>query len=256
MSTRAQPAATLASTVLRPAHDRFHTELDWLDSRHTFAFGHHRDTRWQGFRGLRVINDDRVAAGAGFGRHGHRDMEILSWVTSGTLRHEDNLGNGSDIKQGDLQRMSAGTGVVHAELNPSDVDPVEFLQIWIEPDRSGQAPGYEQKHFDPELSRARWQLLASPDGDHGSLSLNADVRLSRANLASGESVKAEIARERAVWLHIVQGEIEVNGQHLSSGDGLGMQPGELKKLTITGRSHPDGKKAATRPSEVLLFDLD
>jgi hypothetical protein len=191
--------------TLRPADARGHVELDWLDSRHSFSFGEYHDPAHMGFRALRVINEDLVKPARGFDTHGHRDMEILTWVLSGELRHEDSLGNGSVIRPGELQRMSAGTGVLHSERNPSDRTPVHLLQIWILPDRRGHAPGYEQTRF-PETGRdGRLQLLASPDGAGGSVTIHQDARLYAVRLPPGASVRHALAQGRAAWLQVTHG---------------------------------------------------
>src|SRR5438067_2753920 len=174
--------------TLRPAEARGRTALDWLDSRHTFSFSDYYDPEQMGFRSLRVINDDRVAPGGGFGTHGHRDMEILTYVLEGALEHRDSLGTGSVIRRGDLQRMSAGTGIRHSEFNPSPSEPVHFLQIWLLPERSGLRPGYEQKTFPDAEKRGRLRLVAARDGREGAVTIHQDVDLYAALLASGERV--------------------------------------------------------------------
>jgi redox-sensitive bicupin YhaK (pirin superfamily) len=228
---------------VRRAAERGRTNLGWLDSRHTFSFGDYRDPGRMGFRKLRVINDDRVAPGQGFGTHPHRDMEILSFVLEGALEHEDSMGNGSIIRPGEIQRMSAGTGVLHSERNPSEDEPVHFLQIWILPERDGIAPGYEQRAVPEAERRGRLRLIASRDGRDGSVSLHQDVHLHSALLAPGESVRHAVDRGRHLWLHVARGEVRAGGHNLVEGDGLsGSDEGAL---SVEG----------VKESEILLFDL-
>src|SRR5438552_2530700 len=173
---------------VRPAAERGQTRISWLDSRHTFSFGDYWDPRHMGYRSLRVINDDRVAPGGGFGTHPHRDMEIVTYVLDGALEHKDSLGTGSVIRPGELQRMSAGTGIRHSEFNASATEPVHLYQIWLLPEKRGQAPSYEQKPFDPAARAGRWQLVASPNAAEGSLTIHQDARLFLANIATGQTV--------------------------------------------------------------------
>ena len=196
-----------------------------------------------GFGALRVINEDRVQPGQGFGTHGHRDMEIISYVLDGGLAHKDSMGNGSVIRPGDVQRMSAGTGVRHSEYNASDRDPVHFLQIWIEPSVRGIAPSYEEKRFEADAKRGRLRLIASPDGAEGSVTLNQDARVYASLLDGADAVEHDVAAGRRAYLHVVRGELEANGQALGPGDAL--------KLTRDGRL----RLANARAAEVLLFDL-
>lgn len=228
---------------LRPASDRGWTWLGWLDSHHTFSFGEYSDPRHPGFRSLRVINDDRVKPGRGFGAHPHADMEILTYVLSGRLSHQDTIGEGSILQAGDLLRMSAGAGVYHSEVNPSLTDPVHFLQIWIEPGRRGLAPSYEQRHFAPGRKRGQLCLVASPDGRQGSVKVHQDVHVHAALLDGAESAGLAIAPGRAAWVHVARGALQVNGRTLRAGDGAGLAKEELVELSR-------GEDA-----EVLIFDL-
>jgi quercetin 2,3-dioxygenase len=222
---------------------RGHFDHGWLDTYHTFSFGDYHDRARMGFRSLRVMNEDRVAPGMGFGMHPHRDMEILTYVLEGTLFHEDSLGHGGPIRSGELQRMTAGTGIFHSERNASDSDPVHLYQIWLFPDRKNLPPGYEQKSFDPEGRRGRWQLVASRDGRDGSLTIHQDASLSLVGLEKGEWVSSKLAEDRHGWLQVLRGQVEVNGIALKAGDGA----------TIDGNSRVVIESAGN--SEVLLFDL-
>lgn len=235
--------------TLRRADDRGRADLGWLDSRHTFSFSDYYDPRHMGFRSLRVINDDRVAPGRGFGTHPHRDMEIVSYVLDGALEHKDSMGNGSVIVPGDVQRMSAGTGVFHSEFNPSAKDGVRFLQIWIQPKQNGGAPGYEQKRFSPEDKRGRLRLVASPDGAEGSVRIGQDARLYASILASGHSLEHTVAEGRHVWLQVARGSLTVNGQTLNEGDGASTSTAGRLALSGPAAGHADGE------TEFLLFDL-
>jgi hypothetical protein len=230
---------------IRRAHERGQANHGWLHSQHTFSFANYLDPEHMGHRALRVINEDRVAAGAGFGAHPHRDMEIISLVLDGALEHRDSMGNGSIIRPGDVQRMSAGTGVVHSEVNASDEEPVHFLQIWILPDRTGVEPGYEQKAFDPEQRRGSFVPLASGDGRSGSVRMHQDAVLSGARLAEGESVAVALEPDRYGWLHVATGSVRVGGEELKAGDGVALEAGEA--LDVVG--------SGTEPADVLLFDL-
>ena len=229
--------------TVRKAEERGSSRTDWLDSRHTFSFADFLDPRQMGFRNLRVINDDRVAAGRGFGRHPHRDMEILSYVLEGALEHKDSMGNGSVIRPGDVQRMSAGTGVVHSEANASKDEGVHFLQIWIEPERRGLQPGYEQKTFPPEERRGKLRLVASRDGREGSVTIHQDASLYAGLLAEGETAKVEVAPGRRLWVQVAKGSVKVDGQVLGTGDGAAIE-GQTQ-VTVEGRD----------AGEVLVFDL-
>jgi redox-sensitive bicupin YhaK (pirin superfamily) len=228
--------------TVSPAAARGHTDIGWLDSRHTFSFGEWYDPAHMGFRALRVINDDRVAPGGGFPTHGHADMEIVSYVLQGGLEHKDSIGTGSVIRPGDVQRMSAGTGVRHSEFNASRTEPVHFLQIWLIPDRRGHKPGYEQKNF-PEAERSgRLRLVASPDGREGSVTLHQDVALYAGVLAEGQQAKVALAPGRHAWVHVARGGATVNGERLGEGDGAAVS--DERALTIDGHG-----------GEVLVFDL-
>jgi redox-sensitive bicupin YhaK (pirin superfamily) len=227
----------------RPAAERGHADHGWLDTRHTFSFADYHDPEHMGFHALRVINEDRVQPAMGFGTHGHRDMEILTWVLEGALQHRDSLGNGSIIYPGDLQRMSAGTGVSHSEYNASRDDPVHFLQVWIVPDVAGLAPEYEQRRFTISDRQGKMKLLASPDGRDGSVRIHQDICLYTTMLTPGERVSASLGAERSGWLQVSRGVVEVNGMRLDEGDGA----------AITGETQIE--LVAPDHTEVLLFDL-
>src|SRR5213082_1990935 len=226
-----------------PAGERFHTDIGWLDSRHTFSFGDHYDPERAGFHALRVINDDRVAPGKGFGTHGHRDMEIISYVLEGALEHKDNMGTGSVIRPGDVQRMSAGTGVLHSEFNPSKSEPVHFLQVWILPQARGLEPSYEQKHFPETEKLGRLRLIASRDGLEGSVTVHHDARVYAAVLEPGQRVTHTLGEGRHAWVQVARGAVTLNGQPLAEGDGAGASRESALIL------------AATERAEVLVFDL-
>ncbi|HWE22512.1 MAG TPA: pirin family protein [Myxococcales bacterium] len=229
-------------TIL-PSSERFHTEAGWLDSRHSFSFAEHYDPERLGFRVLRVINDDRVQPARGFGSHSHRDMEIITYVLSGELAHKDSMGNGSTIRPGEVQRMSAGTGVVHSEMNPSRTEPVHFLQIWVVPDRSGHKPGYEQKMFPEAERRGRLRIVASPDGRDGSVSIHQDALVLASLLDRGERTSYALPPKRYAWVHVARGAVDLNGQTLREGDGAAVSDENRLEL------------AAKESSEVLVFDL-
>lgn len=228
---------------IRRSEDRGHGDHGWLDSHHSFSFGEYHDPRHMGFGPLRVINEDRVVPGAGFGAHGHRDMEIISYVLSGELAHKDSLGNGSTIRPGDVQRMSAGTGIRHSEFNPSQREPVHFLQIWIEPAKTGIVPGYEEKHFDAADKRGRLRLIASPDGAEGSVRIHQDARVYSGLFDGGESASLDVAAGRGIYVHVARGRIVANGEALNAGDAL--------KLTQVMQLRLESGQQA----EVLVFDL-
>jgi redox-sensitive bicupin YhaK (pirin superfamily) len=228
---------------IRKGSDRGHADHGWLDTRHTFSFADYSDERYMGFRDLRVLNEDRVRPGHGFPTHSHRDMEILSWVLEGELEHKDNMGSGSIVRPGDLQRMSAGTGVRHSEGNPSDASPLHFLQIWVLPEREGLAPGYEQRSFPEPERRGRIRRIASPDGEDGSVTLHQDVRVSVANWSDGKVLLWELAPRRAGWVQVARGGLTVNGQRLEAGDGAAIT--DERKVELAGE----------KESEALLFDL-
>ncbi len=228
---------------IRHRNDRGYTRTDWLESRHTFSFGAYRDPNHMGYRSLRVINEDRVIPGGGFATHSHRDMEIISIVLSGALSHEDSLGTGSVIQPGEVQRMTAGTGITHSEFNFSQEDPVHFLQIWILPDRKGLAPGYEQKRFAPEQRRGRFQLIGDRHGTNGAVTIHQDVRLLSAELEADQELTQTLREGRYAWLHIVSGVVELNGRELRAGDGAAVHDERFVRL------------ASETGAEVLLFDL-
>jgi len=225
--------------VIRDRHSRGRTELGWLDSRHTFSFGHYQDPANMGFGALRVINDDRVAPGAGFGEHNHTDMDIISYVLAGALEHRDSLGNGSVIVPGEVQRMSAGTGITHSEFNGSASELLHFLQIWIIPEVRGIAPSYEQKHFPREELQGRLRLIA----DRGAVTVHQDVAIYAGELSEGESISHQIADGRRAWLHVARGIVRLNGDELREGDGaeITAEPG----IVVDTAHH----------GELLLFDL-
>ncbi|HMG52222.1 MAG TPA: pirin family protein [Kofleriaceae bacterium] len=229
--------------TVRKSGDRGHADHGWLDSRHTFSFAEYHDPAHMGFRALRVINEDRVAPGAGFGRHSHRDMEIVSYVLAGGLEHKDSMGTGAVIRPGDVQRMSAGTGVTHSEYNASRKDPVHFLQIWIVPERRGIAPSYEQKTFSQADKAGRLRLVASPDGADGSVTLHADAWLYASVLDAGQSAAHELGAGRHAWVHAVRGRARVNGVELAAGDAAALS--EEKTVRIEGID----------AGEILVFDL-
>ena len=230
---------------IRRASERGHFDHGWLDTYHTFSFADYRDPKWMGFRSLRVLNEDRVQPGEGFGTHGHRDMEILTYVLEGALAHRDSMGNGSTIVPGDLQYMSAGTGVRHSEYNGSGNELVHFLQIWLIPDRSGYAPRYGQERFPEEKRRGRLRLLASPDGADGSIAIRQDARLLAGTLAPGEHVTLQLHDGRHAWLQVARGAVEVNGSALAAGDGLAASDESRLEISTRGEA----------PAEVLAFDL-
>ncbi len=229
--------------TLRPAAERGTTRIDWLDSRHSFSFAEYFDPEHMGFRALRVINDDRVAAGGGFPTHPHRDMEILTYVLEGALQHRDSLGNGSVIRPGEVQRMSAGTGVLHSEFNASKTDGVHFLQIWILPDRRDVAPSYEQKLLPPADAHTGMQLVASPDGRHGSVKIHQDASVYVAQLQPGGSATYGLATVRRAWVQIARGAVDLNGHAASAGDGARLEGESGVRLR------------SDSGCEVLLFDL-
>ncbi len=229
--------------TIRPADKRGHANHGWLDSHHTFSFADYHDPAQMGFRSLRVINEDRVAASQGFGRHPHKDMEIISYVLDGALSHSDSMGTGSVIKPGDVQRMSAGTGVAHSEQNASQSDAVHFLQIWIMPGERGIAPSYEQKTFVDAEKRGRLRVVASPDGRDGSVTIHADVVLRAGLFDKGEAADLTLADGRHAWVQVARGSARVNGQELKAGDGAA--------LSNETALHVEGLEKAA----VLVFDL-
>jgi quercetin 2,3-dioxygenase len=230
-------------TELRPAQERGHADHGWLKSFHSFSFAEYHDPRHMGYGPLRVINEDRVAPGTGFGTHGHRDMEIISYVLEGALAHQDSMGNGSTIVPGDVQRMSAGSGVRHSEYNHDKAGTTHFLQIWIEPSVTGIAPSYEQKHFDAAAKRGRLRLIASADGAEGSVRLHQDARVYAALLDGAERAAHRLAAGRRAYVHVARGSVTVQGQRLDAGDALKLE--KVSDITLEQGAQ----------SEVLLFDL-
>ncbi len=228
---------------IRRSDERGGGNHGWLKTHHTFSFDQYYDPRFMSFRSLRVMNEDWVAPGQGFPMHPHRDMEIITYVLEGALQHNDSMGNGSIIRPGDGQRMSAGTGVRHSEANSSKTDAVHLLQIWIMPDKQGHKPGYEQKSFPEEEKRGKLRLLASPDGADGSVTINQDAKLYVSLLAPEQEVKHQIGQGRYAWLQVAKGAVELNGKKLGQGDGAAVS--EEQKLNIKG----------VEDAEVLLFDL-
>ena len=228
---------------LRPSQDRGHTKLSWLESRHTFSFGEYHDRKFQGFQQLRVINEDQVQPGKGFEPHTHQDMEIISYVLEGTLAHRDSVGTSSLIRAGEVQRMSAGTGIRHSEYNPSKTLRVHFLQIWILPDRRGLEPSYEQRAFLRDEKHGRWRLVASKDGRDGAVTVHQDLELYITLLDPGEKLNYRLQTERHAWVQVTRGEVVLNGNRLVQGDGAAVSQEEiLETSTMT-------------QAEVLLFDM-
>ena len=234
---------TIQKATIRKAEERGRADFGWLDSRHTFSFGHYHDPAHMGFGPLRVINDDRVVAGAGFPTHPHADMEIISYVLEGALAHEDSIGTGSVIRPGEVQRMSAGTGIRHSEFNASKSEPVHFLQIWIIPQTQGLAPSYEQKTFPDVEKRGKLRLVGSRDGREGSVTIHRDVDLYAALLEDGESVRHALAPGRIGWLQVARGTVTLDGEQLRPGDGAAIDGGAV---AIAGTSDD---------AEILLFDM-
>lgn len=228
---------------IRPSRERGHANHGWLDSHHTFSFADYHDPKHMGFRSLRVINEDRVAPGRGFGKHSHRDMEILSYVLEGALQHDDSLGTGSVIRPDDVQRMSAGSGVTHSELNPSPSEPVHFLQIWLIPTEPGIAPSYEQKTFSREQKRGRLRIVASPDAREGSVTIHTDALVYAGVFEADEHALLELQPDRHAWVQVARGRVKVNDRELAAGDGAAIS--QESQLRIDGVD--DG--------EVLVFDL-
>lgn len=228
---------------VRKAAERGHFDHGWLDTFHTFSFGDFYDPAQMGFRSLRVINDDKVQGGQGFGMHGHRDMEIVTYVLEGALEHKDSMGNGSVLRAGQLQRMTAGTGVRHSEFNPSPEEWVHLYQIWLLPERHGLKPSYEELSVGEEEKRGRFRLVASPNGADGSMTIHQDARLYLASLGPGQTIEHAIGHGRAAWLQVLRGRVSSFGNDLAAGDGIAIT--DESKVAV---------QAAT-PSEVLLFDL-
>ena len=227
---------------IRRSQERGHADYGWLDSHHTFSFANYYDPEHMGFRDLRVINDDRVRGGQGFGTHPHRDMEIISYVVEGELEHRDSMGNGSVIRPGDVQRMRAGTGVTHSEYNHSQTNTLRFLQIWVLPEERGLEPGYEQKFFGDER-RGKLRLVASPDGAEGSVQIAQDAKMYASVLADGERVVHTLTVGRHAWLQVVRGNVTVNGVELAEGDGVSFDETTAISVTSAGES------------ELILLDL-
>ncbi|HEY9620017.1 MAG TPA: pirin family protein [Crinalium sp.] len=230
--------------TIRPAGERGTANFGWLDSRHTFSFGNYYDPNHMGFSTLRVINEDKVTGGQGFSTHGHRDMEIISYVLEGALEHKDSIGTGSVIRPGDVQRMSAGTGIMHSEYNASKTDPVHFLQIWILPDTKGLQPGYEQKTFAPEEKQGTLRLVASRNGRNGSITIHQDVDLYATVLRNRDTVHHSFADGRVAWVQVARGSVQLNDQLLTAGDGAAIA--QVDQITLEGTSDD---------AEVLLFDM-
>jgi redox-sensitive bicupin YhaK (pirin superfamily) len=228
---------------IRKGNERGHFDHGWLDTYHTFSFGDYRDAEHHHFRALRVINEDRVAPGVGFPMHPHRDMEIITYVLSGKLQHKDDFGNGSIVAAGEWQRMSAGSGILHSEFNPSADESVHLYQIWLFPNQKGIRPEYDQRRFDDADLQAGFRVVASPDGGDGSMRIHQDAVLSTARLAAGATTTYDLRPERYAWLQVLGGRVRVGDHELSAGDGLSTDAGE--RLSLTG----------LEPSEVLLFDL-
>jgi len=229
--------------VLRRSSERGYANHGWLDTYHTFSFADYYDPEHMGFRSLRVINEDRVAPGQGFGMHPHRDMEIITYVLEGALEHKDSLGTGSVIRPGGVQRMSAGTGITHSEFNHSKIEPVHLLQIWILPERKGLKPGYEQKLFRGDEKRGRLRLIAARDGRDGAVTVHQDVALYAALLSPEEKVVHQLNPNRHAWLQVARGAMTLNGKKLSAGDGAAVSEGQSLEIE------------AADESEILLFDL-
>ena len=230
--------------TLRPAQARGIANFGWLDSRHSFSFGNYHDPEHMGFASLRVINEDKVAPDQGFSTHGHRDMEIISYVLDGSLAHKDSLGTGSVIHPGDVQRMSAGTGIMHSEYNASSTEPVHFLQIWILPNKQGLSPSYEQTHFTQADKQGQLRLVGSREGREGSVTIHQDMDLYASAIAPGESVSHSIADNRLIWVQVARGAVTLNGQSLTAGDGAGVI--DETQIVLTGSADD---------TEILVFDM-
>lgn len=230
--------------TIRPRHERGTANFGWLDSRHTFSFGNYYDPQHMGFASLRVINEDKVTPAKGFGTHRHRDMEIISYVLSGALEHRDSMGNGSVIRPGDVQRMSAGTGVAHSEFNASASEPVHFLQIWLLPNERGLQPSYEEKHFSPQEKPGQLILVGSSDGRDNSVTIHQDINLYLGSFENKEPINYQIDNNRAVWIQVAKGSISLNGQLLEAGDGAAIV--DESEITLTANNDT---------GEILLFDM-
>lgn len=234
--------------TIRPSNERGAANFGWLDTKHSFSFGSYYDPRYMGFASLRVINEDKIAPTKGFGTHGHQDMEILTYVLSGELAHKDSMGNGSTIKPGNVQRMTAGTGVKHSEFNASKQDPVHLLQIWLLPEKNGLKPSYEERHFASEDKQGKFKLIASRDGRDDSVTIHQDAQIYLAELATGDRLTYELETGRVAWLQVTKGTVVLNDRLLQAGDGAAIQ--NESQITL--------KSDAASPdivSEILLFDL-
>lgn len=229
--------------TVRRSKDRGHFNHGWLDTYHTFSFADYQDREHMRFRSLRVINEDRVAPGQGFGTHGHRDMEIVTYVLSGALEHRDSMGNGEILRPGEFQRMSAGTGIQHSEFNPASDEPVHLYQIWLLPERKGLTPSYEQRAFNHERRPNELVLVASPDGRDQALSIKQDAQIYLSKLNEGGKVQHQLASGRAAWLQVLRGSVTLNGERLETSDGAAVE--EIAELNIV----------ANEPAEILLFDM-
>jgi quercetin 2,3-dioxygenase len=232
-----------AMITLRKAHDRGHFDHGWLDTYHTFSFGSYQDREQVGFRSLRVMNEDVIAPGRGFGTHPHNDMEIVTCVLEGALEHKDSMGNGEVLRPGEFQRMTAGTGITHSEFNPSPDEPTHLYQIWLRPERKGLTPSYEQKRFDPAEQHNALRLVASPEADNGSLKIHQDARIYLATLEDGTSLQHELAPGRHAWLQVLRGSVTLNDHELQTSDGAAVS--DETQLSIT----------ATTDAQIMLFDL-
>lgn len=230
---------------VRKSNERGHADHGWLNTYHTFSFADYYDPKHMGFRSLRVINEDRVAPGRGFGAHGHRDMEILSYVLAGSLGHKDSMGHQEVLGPNEIQRMSAGTGVIHSEFNASQTEPVHFMQIWIQPATTGTPSSYEQIRFSPGEKKGRLKLLAGPQGGDGVARINQDAKMFVADLSNGDRIDYELGTDRYAWLHVIRGSATVNDTTLKTGDAAAVSA--EKSLTVTGTNG--------EPTEILLFDL-
>ena len=242
MKSRPKVKATTMMTIRR-ANERGRANRGWLDTHFTFSFADYHDPRFMGFRSLRVINDDTVSAGGGFGMHPHRDMEIITVVLDGALEHKDSMGNGRVIRPGEVQYMAAGTGIMHSEFNPSPTAPVHLLQIWILPDKKGVKPAYAEKSF-KQAPAGRLNLIASKSGRDGSIPINQDADLFIAKFSGGETVTHSLRANRHAWMHVAEGELQLNGRTLTAGDGVAVSDETELKL------------AASKPAQALLFDLN
>lgn len=235
--------STSGSIRVRRSEDRGHFDHGWLDTFHTFSFGEYRDVAHMGFRSLRVMNEDRVAPGQGFGKHPHSDMEIVTYVLEGALEHRDSMGNGEVLRPGEFQRMSAGTGIQHSEFNPSATDEVHLYQIWLRPRARGLEPSYEQRRFDDQAMQNDWRLVASPDGEGDSLTIQQDARIFLSRLDDGKSLDYQLPAGHGAWLQVLRGNVMLNGEALAAGDGAAIE--DLTSLHVK----------ATSAAELMLFDM-